>query len=973
MTRFERIRRGRCTSGFQAIVHHSAGGILVVDDTGRIVFANPAAGALFGSSAQALLGTTLDAPLTPGQAAEIEHSGTDARVRTLELRVTGIDWNGQAARLASVRDISDRKQTELALELTRFAIDHASDGAVWLRPDGSHYYVNDAMCRLSGYSRHELLSMTVFDSDPALTLQAWQAHWAELKQQGWLSFESLAMRKDGTTVALDVQARLAVFQGREYNCASVRDVTERKHRDESLQAHARQQAAVADLGQRALEGMALPELRSTAAALVCDVFGLEFSTVLERHADTARLVAGVGWKDGLVGHDTLPVDPQSQAGYALLSGEPVIVTDWRAETRFRGAAVLHEHGVISGINVVIPGAAGSSGKPPASPWGVLGAHASRPREFTSDDINFMQSVANILAQAAQNARADAAIRESDILLQVAGRTARLGGWEVDPGADRVTWSDEVCAIHDVAPGTTLTLQQAWEFYTPDSRERAVQISRACLRDGQPFDEEMEIITARDRHVWVRTVGEAVRDDEGRITRARGALQDITARKQAENEINFLALYDPLTRLPNPRLLHDRLQQALAASLRDKSKGAVIFLDLDGFKILNDTLGHDKGDQLLQSVAERLRENLREGDTVARFGGDEFVLIIGGLSACAEGAAMQAETIGEQLLATLNRPYSLGAHERHSTPSVGITLFGDSGDTATDLLKQADFAMYQAKAQGRNTLRLFDPGMQAAVSARVALEAEMRDGLQRGEFFACYQPQVDAAGRVTGAEALARWQHPERGIISPAEFIPLAEETGLILPLGQVMLETACAQLARWAQRAETAPLNLAVNVSAQQFHHPDFVAQVLGVVEQAGADPRRLKLEPTETLLLQDVEDTVTKMTALTDHGFDFSLDDFGTGYSSLYYLKRLPLQQLKIDQRFVRDVLTNPNDAAIARTIILLAQSLGLEAIAEGVETEAVRGFLADRGCFAYQGYLFSRPLPIEAFETFLQNGSSE
>ncbi|MEO8118184.1 MAG: EAL domain-containing protein [Rhodoferax sp.] len=468
--------------------------------------------------------------------------------------------------------------------------------------------------------------------------------------------------------------------------------------------------------------------------------------------------------------------------------------------------------------------------------------------------------------------------------------------------------------------------------------------------------------------WVQSRGMVLgMGENGKPMRLIGTITDITQRKAAEDEIRYLAFYDPLTQLPNRRLLHDRLQQALASSIRSGRHSALLFIDLDNFKTLNDAQGHDKGDLLLQQVAHRLSACIREGDTVARLGGDEFVVILEDLSDAVADAAAQAETVGEKIIAALNRSYDLAGLEQHSTPSIGVTLFGDQRESIDELLKRADLAMYQAKSAGRNTLRFFDPEMQAVVNARVMLELNLREGLRSGQFLLYYQAQVDR-GRVTGAEVLLRWQHPERGFVSPADFIPLAEDTGLILPLGQWVLTTACKQLFAWTADPLFAPLTLSVNVSSRQFRQPDFVNQVLTTLAAAGANPHQLKLELTESLLLDNVEDTIAKMSQLKVHGVGFSLDDFGTGYSSLAYLKRLPLDQLKIDQSFVRDVLTDPNDAAITKTIIALAQSLGLGVMAEGVEIAAQRDFLADSGCHTYQGYFFSRPLPLEGFETFFR-----
>ena len=373
--------------------------------------------------------------------------------------------------------------------------------------------------------------------------------------------------------------------------------------------------------------------------------------------------------------------------------------------------------------------------------------------------------------------------------------------------------------------------------------------------------------------------------------------------------------------------------------------------------------------MLEQVAKRLATCVREGDTVARLGGDEFVVMLEDLSEQDIEAATQAETVAEKVLTTLVQTYQLGSYEHRGSASIGITLFGDgSHESIEEPLKRADLAMYQAKTAGRNTLRFFDPQMQAVVTARAAMEAGLWEALERRQFLLHYQAQVSGNHRITGVEALVRWQHPQRGLVPPAEFIPLSEETGLILPLGRWVLEAACAQLVQWAGRPEMANLTISVNVSAKQFSQADFVAVVLAVLESTGANPQRLKLELTESLLVTQIESVIAKMDALKARGVGFALYDFGTGYSSLTYLKRFPLDQLKIDQSFVRDILTDSNDAAIAKMVIVLAESLGLSVIAEGVETEAQRHFLTQQGCYAYQGYLFSRPLPTDEFEQFFR-----
>ncbi len=459
---------------------------------------------------------------------------------------------------------------------------------------------------------------------------------------------------------------------------------------------------------------------------------------------------------------------------------------------------------------------------------------------------------------------------------------------------------------------------------------------------------------------------AVRGVDQQITHYVAAFSDISDNKTAEDEIRNLAFYDPLTQLPNRRLLMDRLQHAMAASVRNRHFGALLFIDLDNFKNLNDTFGHDKGDLLLQQVALRLKQCVRDGDTVARLGGDEFVLILEDLSEDQPDAAARTEMVSEKILETLNEPYMLVDQEFHSTPSIGATMYFGNDFSIDDLLKQADLAMYQAKAAGRNGLRFFQPDMQTSIAARSELESDLRKGLRDNQFQLYYQPQVTRDGHLASVEALLRWHHPTRGIVGPNEFMALAEETGLILPLGQWVLDDACRRLSTWGTDPAMALLTIAINVSARQFNQDGFVENVLASLASAGADPSRLKMELTESLFLSNVDDTINKMVALKARGLSFSLDDFGTGYSSLSFLKRLPLNQLKIDRSFVKDLLTDPNDAAIAKMVIALAASMGLEVIAEGVEIAEQWRFLSLQGCHAYQGFLYANPLPPEEFEAF-------
>lgn len=461
---------------------------------------------------------------------------------------------------------------------------------------------------------------------------------------------------------------------------------------------------------------------------------------------------------------------------------------------------------------------------------------------------------------------------------------------------------------------------------------------------------------------------AVKDADGIVTNYVSTLIDNTKEQEAIAKIDKLAFYDPLTKLPNRQLLLDRLNQALASRKQSGNEGALMFIDLDDFKTLNDTLGHDVGDLLLMECAARISNCMREGDTVARLGGDEFVVLLKNSSTHTLDATTQTKMIAENIIAALNEPYKLNAYECQNSASIGAVLFDNENNSQEILFKHADIALYQAKKAGRNRLSFFDPRMQDAVNIRADLVNELRKALDKQQFQLHYQIQVDSNGHAIGAEALIRWMHPERGMISPYHFIPLAEDTRLILPIGQWVLETACAQLAIWQNNVLTRDLTLAVNVSSRQFRQVDFVAKVQKVLNDSAIDPTKLKLELTESLLVDNVQEIVATMNALKALGISFSLDDFGTGYSSLQYLKQLPLDQLKIDQSFVRDLVEDSSDKAIVLTVITMAHSLGLNVIAEGVETEEQRQFLLQNGCANYQGYLFSKPVPVEVFEALLR-----
>ena len=499
----------------------------------------------------------------------------------------------------------------------------------------------------------------------------------------------------------------------------------------------------------------------------------------------------------------------------------------------------------------------------------------------------------------------------------------------------------------------------------------------ALEQSEPVHAELINYKKDGTLFWIELDITPIKDANGIATHWVSAARDITQRKIAEEEIEYLAFYDPLTQLPNRQMLMERLERALLQSkvriknIPTNNNGALMFIDLDNFKVLNDTMGHATGDMLLRQVATRLGACVRLSDTVARLGGDEFVVMLESLPEEVPAATDYSRSVAQRILLALSEPYDLAGHQHESTCSIGVTLFSKRKQNMGDLLKQADLAMYQAKAAGRNSLCFFDPAMQAVATANATLNSELRQSLRKQDFLLHYQPQVGLSGHVFGVEALMRWQHPERGLVYPNDFIAQAEESGLILPMGKWALETACTQLASWAARHETSQLYIAVNVSVRQFRHPEFVDMVMMTIKNAGVDANLLRLELTESLLATGMDVTIAKMVILKAAGVKLSIDDFGIGYSALSYLKHLPIDQLKIDRTFVKDILTDPNDAAIARTIVGLGQSLGLNVVAEGVETEAQRELLERFGCECYQGHLYSPALPIDELEGFMHQRS--
>ncbi len=568
------------------------------------------------------------------------------------------------------------------------------------------------------------------------------------------------------------------------------------------------------------------------------------------------------------------------------------------------------------------------------------------------------------------------LRESQTRLARAQRIARLGHWEWDLQTAEVRWSEEMYRIFGEDPKSLVPAREALaERIHPEDRETVIKAINEALNQGKPYSLDLRIILPDGSPRFVHEEAEVTADETGRPIRMAGTTQDITERKAAESQIRLLAYYDGLTLLPNRLMFTEKLNQALENAQRQNRLLAMLFLDLDRFKQINDTLGHSVGDRLLQGVAERLRKCLRSGDTiarsndsrgmsdnVARLGGDEFIVSLTDLTRVED-----VQKVAYRLLESLKEPFAIEKHEVFVTTSIGISLFPYDGTDLETLLKNADAAMYHAKDAGRSNFQFYSKSMNAAAEKRLTLENKLRRALERGEFMLHYQPLIDVeTWRIVGSEALIRWKHPEIGLVSPAEFIPLAEETGLIVPIGEWVLRTACAQIRKWHDLGDRS-LFMAVNISGRQFNQEALVATIEQVVHATGVDPKCLELEITESVLMHNAEETVQTLEVLKAMGPRISVDDFGTGYSSLSYLRRFPIHTLKIDRSFVNDVTTDPGDAAIVSAIIAMARGLSLEVIAEGVETPDQRTFLLQEGCRLMQGYLFGRPVPAEEFEKLL------
>ncbi len=932
------MRAERTNSFYRSFFEYSMEAVFLTAPDGTIFSANPAACKLFGRTEEeiCLLGRSglvdssspqfdrilaerLSAGQVRGELVYIRSEGTRFPGESSSNQFT--DEFGNIRTILIVRDLTEQKQAELKLsereERFRGAFETAALGMALLSLDGKFVKVNNALCAMLGYDNSELLAtyfhtITHPEDLPADLNYLHQMLEGEI---GSFHMEKRYFHKNGSIVWILLSVSIVrTSEGIPIHfVALIQNITERKLAEETLQKSEANLHAILD------NSPYLTWLKDTESRYI--MVNRVFADFL-----------GLDDANQAIGKTDIDLQPRELAEKYRSDDAAVMAARKRKhveESAFDGNEVFW----VETFKTPVIDAQGK----------VLGT------------VGFAHNIT-------ERKQIEAELRISAVAFE----------------------SQESMMITD-PNGVILRVNKAFTESTGYSAEESFGQKPSMLKSGHhdaDFYRSMWEIILRtgtwQGEIWDRRKnGEvypkwltisAVKDTDGTVTHYVGSHFDITERKRAEEQIQYLAFYDHLTHLPNRRLLLDRLHQALTSSGRSGRNGALLFIDLDNFKSLNDTLGHNIGDLLLQQVAQRLETCVREGDTVARLGGDEFVVLLEDLSKETLDAAAQAEGIGEKILFTLNQLYYLGTFEYRNTPSIGVTLFNNQQQACEELFKQADLAMYQAKKAGRNSLSFFDPQMQESINARSSLEAELHKAIKKQEFHLYYQVQVDSAGRPFGAEALIRWIHPERGLVPPVQFIPLAEESGLILPIGQWVLETACEQIKVWQRHEATRNLVLSINVSARQFHQTNFVTEVQVAMQRHDINPQLLKLELTESMLLEKVEETIATMNALKAIGVRISLDDFGTGYSSLQYLKRLPLTQLKIDQSFVREVVLDESDKAIVRTIIALAHGLKLNVIAEGVETDAQRQFLDSAGCHHYQGYLFGKPVSIEQFELFLK-----
>lgn len=911
----------------QALLQNSMEGVHIMDEAGRIIEVNDAFCILTGYTREEALQLDifdLDAQsLRKDLETRIrELAGKSMRFETrfrrksgsiihLECMMSGIPFEGKTYLYGTCRDITDRKLRETLLQRYRHVIETAIDGFWVADRYGYLLEANTAYAEMSGYTTDELYGMHISHLDAFDSAGDVQVRALKIIEQGSARFETKHRRKDGRLIDIDVSA--SYIPEEEHFAVFCRDVTARKKSEAAVMQSEANLRAILD--------------NSPYLAWLKDKDG-RYTKVNKSFADFLRFENPADAE----GKTDFDLNPQELAEKYSNDDAEVMASRMRKHVEEEAFDGRRRFWIETWKTPVID----DTGE-------VLGT------------VGFSTDIT--------------ARKESEEALRIAAVTFQTHDAIVitDAGANIVrvnqAFTDITGYAQDEVVGKNPRIMNSGRqdrmFYT----EMWQQLLHTGSWAGEIWDRRKN---GQVYPKWLTVT--AVKNAKMETTHYVGIFSDITARKQSEEEIRNLAFYDVLTRLPNRRLFMDRFRAALTISARRQDYGSVLFIDLDRFKVLNDSMGHDYGDLLLVEVAARLKSCVREMDTVARLGGDEFVVLLEGISENLEEASRHVVFVAEKIRGALAHPYVLKGYEHHSSPSIGISLFRGHEATVDELLQQADLAMYQAKNSGRNNVRFFDPVMQQNAVMRAALENDLHQAVELGQLQLYYQIQVDAENHPSGAEALLRWNHPARGIVLPAQFIPIAEESPLIVDIGKWVLDSACRQLAAWSGNDELGDITLAVNVSARQFAQADFVSTVTESLLAHGVAPARLKLELTESLVLSDLAGTIGKMNALKMLGVKLSLDDFGTGYSSISYLKHLPLDQIKIDKGFIHGISRDGNDALLVKTIIDMAGNFSMEVIAEGVETEEQLAFLKERECVAFQGFLFGKPLPAPEFEAMMK-----
>jgi len=836
----------------------------------------------------------------------IRKDGTLVTVRLNGVMLT--DSEGNDFIWSFIKDISEQKVLQKNLCLAFTAIEKSKNAFFWIGSNGDVRLANDFACHSLGYTKDELIGKYIWDIDPDFIQEMLKPTFDEVKLNGLATFESRHIRKDGSIFPVEVTANYFTFETEELVFCSVLDITCRKQAERSLL-----------LTQFAMDhsSVAIYQLDADSRILYANT---EACRSLGYTADELRKMS-VPDIDVIYNKDEWPRHWRSLSNLKSLTFETI-------QKRKDGSTFPAE---ISANYI---------------------AYDDMEYNFAFvRDISERKLVEKEIQLAATTFESQEAIIVTDAdenILRVNQAFTKITGFA----------SEEVVGNK---PSMFSSGLHDEKFY----QAMHEKLKNEGFWQGEVWDKH------KNNHIYPKLLSvSAVSDASGNISHYVGSFLDISERKKAEDEIYNLAYYDSLSQLPNRRLMIDRLDHALAASSRSGQYGALLYLDVDNFKHLNDTKGHHYGDLLVIQIADRLKACLRDNDTVARFGGDEFIVMIENLGERPDLTAFHIQKVCDKIVEAFNAPFLLEGFEYYTSASIGMTMFHGRESNRKALLTQADMAMYEAKKAGRNTQRFFDPVMQQTLDTRVALEHSLLKALPNNEFKLYYQLQVDHDARPVGVEALIRWIHPERGLVPPMEFIPLAEETRLIVPIGQWVLETACAQLKAW-ENTDIATLSIAINVSAYHFQQSNFVDEVRAITNRYRVSPNKLKLELTESIVLGDMQDAIVKMEQLKALGFILSMDDFGTGYSSLSYLRRLPFNQLKMDRSFIMNALENANDSFLIQMVTLMAEQFGMDVIAEGVETQQQQQHLINLGCKAFQGYFFGKPMPINELEAALKRNN--